>query len=251
MKVVFSQWSAPRAMTFDHRVIFALSALMASQLCPTVELITDSIGARLVDRLRLPFSEVRTALDGFNAPTTAWAAGKLKAYSLQDTPFLHLDQDVFLFQPLPAEVWKSPIVAQNFEGLNMYLRALRTTPAFHVEQFTLHRDKWAAYNAGVLGGTDVAFLRDYADRALHAIRENPEFHPLSMTVYEQAWLARAAADAGKQVTVLLDYPEKAEEIGYSHLMDCKRSGSCMLRVRDRLKRLDPDLYERVSLAGVG
>ena len=40
------------------------------------------------------------------------ALGKLIAYSIQDGPFVHIDNDVFLWKPLPQELLQAPVFAQ-------------------------------------------------------------------------------------------------------------------------------------------
>lgn len=249
MKLVYSHWSAPRRPTSDHRVIFCLSVLLARQHYSRIELVTDYAGAWMVERLRLPFDNVRTDLQEFDAPATAWAAGKLKAYQLQDEPFIHLDQDVFLFKRLPEEIESARLVAQSREPLDWYLANMSETPPEHVARLTLPPDRWEAVNAGILGGTDVAFINDYATKALEAVNENQVFHPKAMTVYEQAFFSRHAYDCGKKITVLLDYDEQAEEKGFTHLMQCKLKETCMTRVRQRLQNMDMDMYRRAVLAG--
>lgn len=248
MKLVYSHWSSPRSMTVDLRITFCLSVLVASRRYPRIELITDSTGARLVERLQLPFTGVRTDLDHLDVSPLAWASGKLMAYSLQEEPFIHLDQDVFLFRRLPERLHMAPILAQSPEPRGMYDVALAHAPLDLVRGMTLPSDDWGAYNAGILGGTDVGFLHDYARRALDAIRTVCTFHPVTMTMYEQAFLARAARDAGKRVEVLMQDDSEAESLGYTHLMNAKQRVECMSRVRRRLEREDPDLFSRAVLA---
>jgi hypothetical protein len=251
MKLVYSHWSAPRRPTSDHRVIFCLSVLLARKHYSRIELVTDYAGAWMVERLKLPFDRVRTDLQEFEAPATAWAAGKIKAYQLQDEPFIHLDQDVLLFNRLPDYIEKAPLVAQSQEPIDWYYVNMAATPAKHVEKLSCPRHDWSAINAGILGGTDIEFIRDYATKALEAINENTAFNPLAMTIYEQAFYSRHARDCGKEITVLLDYDEQAEEKGYCHLMGCKQKESCMVRVRQRLQDMDNAMYQRAVLAGGG
>lgn len=251
MKAVYSHWSAPRFMSLDHRIILAVSVLLASQHYGRIEMVTDNQGARLFERMQLPFTTVRTDLEGFDVHPLAWAAGKMKAYSIQDEPFVHLDQDVFLFKALPERVTQAPIFAQSFEARPLYTASLQRTPEHHRKRLVTPDDDWDCYNVGIIGGHDVEFLRDYATKGLEAIREFEAFDPIAMTVYEQAWLARYARDCGKKVTTLFNHtnPLEAEALGYCHLMQCKHSDDCVGRVRRRLQKMDPEMFNRAVLAG--
>jgi hypothetical protein len=251
MRVVYSHWSAPRFMSVDHRVILAVSVLLARQHYDQIEMVTDDQGARLFERMQLPFTSVRTDLEGFDVTPKAWAAGKMKAYSIQQEPFIHIDQDVFLFKALPEHVVAAPVFAQSFEPRPLYDWSLDVTPSQHRARLTTPDHAWDCYNVGIIGGHDVEFLCDYATKGLEAIREVEAFDPVAMTVYEQAWLARHARDCGKRVTTLFNHtnPLEAEALGYCHLMHCKHSEECVGRVRRRLQRMDPDLFNRAILAG--
>lgn len=248
MKVVYSHWSAPRFFSVDQRIILALSVTLARRHYDRVELITDEPGIRTIAAMGLPFTRTSTHLQGLDMPPTAWAAGKLRAYSLQWEPFIHVDADVFLFRRLPEHLEQVDVLTQSPEPVEMYAKALAATPQHHVERLTLPRAQWRAYNAGILGGRHVDFLREYAIEALRAIRDSPGFRPAAMTVYEQAFLGRHAHDRGVRVETLLTHPEEADGLGYAHLMGRKGAAECMRRVRERLQREDPALFERVVLS---
>jgi hypothetical protein len=251
MKIVYSHWSAPRFMSMDHRIILAVSVLLARQHYSQIEMVTDYQGAKLFEKMQLPFTSVRTDLEGFDVHPMAWAAGKMKVYSLQEEPFAHVDQDVFLFKALPQKIVEAPLFAQSYEARHLYNVSLSKTPERHVARFTTPASDWDCYNAGILGGHDVEFLRDYALKGLEGIRELDSIHPYTMTVYEQAWLARHARDCGKKVITLFDHnnPSEAEALGYCHLMQCKHSDECVGRVRRRLQKMDPNMFNRAILAG--
>jgi hypothetical protein len=71
-----------------------------------------------VDQLGLSFGEVSTALDDLdNTDPRLWALGKLMTYSMQESPFVHLDTDVFLWRPLPAPLATAPVLAQHPEEI--------------------------------------------------------------------------------------------------------------------------------------
>jgi hypothetical protein len=238
-------------MSVDHRIILAVSVLLARKHYDRVEMVTDLKGARLFEKMQLPFTAMRTDLEGFDVNPMAWAAGKMKVYAMQEEPFIHIDQDVFLFKALPQRVVQAPIFAQSHEPRSLYNVAIPKTPKRHLERLVTPDSAWDCYNAGILGGHDLEFIRDYATKGIEAIRELDVIDPYTMTIYEQAWLARHARDCGKTVTTLFDHrrPHDAETLGYCHLMQCKHTEECVGKVRRRLQSMDPEMFNRAVLAG--
>ncbi|AQG80547.1 hypothetical protein AWR27_15175 [Spirosoma montaniterrae] len=161
---------------------WALSCLQLRQFYDNVTLITDEAGKTLlIDELGLPYTDVQVVLDDVLAqyPKPLWVVSKLYAYALQQEPFLHVDGDVFLYEPLPTDLLTAPLLAQNEEISDYYLPYLTemdrafsfVPPAIRWRQTTLHQPISAA-NAGILGGNDVAFLRVYAEAAFDFIEQN-------------------------------------------------------------------------------
>jgi hypothetical protein len=103
-----------------------LSLEAARQHYPNTRLYTDDEGARvLIDELELPFERVSTCLNKLQGEDPEWwALGKLEAYARQDAPFVHVDTDVFLWNPLAPEVENAGVLAQNpepiFPGASCY-----------------------------------------------------------------------------------------------------------------------------------
>jgi len=72
----------------------------------------------LVDGIGLEFDRVSTSLNALDAHDPGWwALGKLYTYRAQREPFVHLDNDVFLWRPLPERLASAPLLAQNPEPL--------------------------------------------------------------------------------------------------------------------------------------
>src|SRR5262245_5668599 len=125
MRTVWSFWSRPHYADSHrmwisekhHLLAWVLSVETARQHYPDTVLYTDSDGARLlVDALSLPFRCVSTTLDALADRDVAWwNLGKLCAYRAQEEPFLHIDSDVFLWRPLPAETAAGAVIVQNPE----------------------------------------------------------------------------------------------------------------------------------------
>src|ERR1700677_5057837 len=117
MKIVQSLWSKPAQPSGgwknhaghwpDPRFFWCswvLSTQWAFKHYGQVELVTDDEGARwLIDKLKLPFTTIRTDLQSVDVPPRIWAFGKIIAYSLQTEPFFHIDGDVYLMGKLPEK----------------------------------------------------------------------------------------------------------------------------------------------------
>ena len=125
MRGVWSFWSRPHflssrtawASEFHHLLSWVLSVDKACEHYSPSALYTDSAGAGLlVDRIGLCFDELHVVFDRLEAYDPGWwAAGKLCAYREQTEPFVHIDNDVFLWKPLPEVVTSAPVFAQNPE----------------------------------------------------------------------------------------------------------------------------------------
>lgn len=142
----------------------------------TVELVTDDIGKELlVNRLGLPYSSVNTCLNEINPVSKyIWAIGKLKAYSIQEEPFLHFDNDAYFVKTIPQinksiyvqEVVKRPTnlddmhlnvckdILLNFEDCPSQVRNFYNFFNTNNHSYTLV--------AGVLGGNDINLLKTYS-----------------------------------------------------------------------------------------
>jgi len=87
-----------------------------------VELYTDSLGySILIEKLKLPYTKVHIILDELNNyDDNLWALAKIKSYSLMNEPFLHIDGDVFIFEPFNKNLMKTSIITQNIETTSDY-----------------------------------------------------------------------------------------------------------------------------------
>ena len=134
MKIVQSFWSKPFLTKSEKKtkadrsiagysneeeflMAISLSCLSISKYYE-VELVTDSFGkSLLVDELNLPYTTVITVLDELETYDNGlWALGKLKAYSVQDRPFIHIDNDIFIWNSFPSKITSGKLIAQNLEG---------------------------------------------------------------------------------------------------------------------------------------
>lgn len=166
-----------------HWLSWTLSCLQLTHFYDHVELITNSLGKSiLIDQLKLPYTSVRTDLDKDifqTLPPRLWSLAKIYSYGVQDEPFLHVDGDVYIFRKFPDEIERGQLVAQCLE-INMpgYLAGIEVLNKhfYDVSAFLDFADpqdsKITACNAGILGGWDTNFLREFSDFTFSFIQQN-------------------------------------------------------------------------------
>jgi len=291
MRAVWSFWSKP-FHAHHHRVwlreshhllAWVLSVETAKRHYPKTTLVTDREGARLlVDQLGLEFTTVSTALAALkDGDPHWWVLGKLCAYRAQTEPFVHLDNDVFLWKRLPEAVERAPVFAQNPEwfpltGDSAYRAAFYDAVIRSVAGWTPEEWRWyttrgnnQAVCCGILGGTAVEFLAYYADLAIRMI-EHPKnraaWTAIGNTVsdnilLEQYFLAACLAFHLRQTAsspycnikarYLFESSDHAFDetaaagLGYTHLIGAAKSNPSLLaRLDARVKCEYPEYHER-------
>jgi len=258
MKIVQSLWTAARQPSRDDAMRWALSFTLAKRHYGAVELHTDDYGKRfLVDQIGLDYDKVHLTLQELDkwCPPNVWALSKVVVFgelARQGEPFLHLDDDVFLFNRLPGRIECADVFAQCSEGFNYYRRPLHYFDEEDRIDCALPESEWRAYNTGIFGGSNLEFIRQYSERSrLLAERiiakGNAKEH--CNTVFEQAFLAKAANDLGVKVTTLLAggyNDEQAVELGYCHLIQLKGKPEVIGFVESKLKKENAILFQRIS-----
>ncbi|WP_437674814.1 DUF6734 family protein [Sorangium sp. So ce131] len=295
MRAVWSFWSKPFLAHYHrswasprhHLLSWVLSVRTAMRHYRPTALYTDDAGARmLVDGAGLEFDEVHTTLNAIaEVDPEWWALGKLYAYRAQSQPFVHIDSDVFLWQPLPSRLDAADLIAQNPEPFvvgrsyyqpGVFERALgRTAGAWLPEEWRWFRESGLPQRAeccGVFGGRHVSFVQHYAERAIHLI-ERAENQPAWATLtdkishnilFEQYLLSACieyhrAHEASGYRGVAIDYvfpsmaaafnADVAARAGYTHLIaDAKRNPELARRLEVRVARDHPAHFERCQRA---
>ena len=161
------------AWSRDHALLWIRAVMLARRWFPNVILSTDPRGHELlVSRLKLPFTDV--ILGEMPPPSLSWnyAAAKLFTYRLlahDGTPFIHLDDDMALWNAPPDRLLAAPALAQQFLPVSAPLARFAAARGLHNPFMTVC--------AGILGGNDTAALLRYAERAI-ALATDPLLTPL-------------------------------------------------------------------------
>lgn len=287
MRAVWSFWSKPHidghalgwATERARLCAWILSVETARRHHPETALYTDDAGARLlVDALALPFDHVHltlNALDGYASDW--WAAGKILTYLQQETPFIHIDSDVFLWKRLPDHLLDAPLLAQNPEyftpGRSWYypqkFDLLTQLDGWVPEEVRWYRSTYEtqrAFCCGIFGGHRLDFVHHYAKHALDLLL-HPANRPLwaflggDNILIEQYVLSACVAyhqdnraSPYHNVDVACLFPSDIEafkvenytQAGYTHLIGgAKRNPHLCQRLERRLQREYPTAYDRV------
>ncbi len=186
MKIIQTFWSAgysnPIIENFGWKnsiynlFSWTLSSHLIRRHYSKLVLYTDQAGKELlIDKLKLPYTDVHIQHDSLNNwSRNAWAVSKLYTYSLQSEPFLHVDGDVFIWEPF-GEILQSDLIAQNLE--RGYLKAynqLLETLAFLPDVFetTDKENGILMVNTGVFGGQDIDSIRAMTSQIFDTLGKN-------------------------------------------------------------------------------
>jgi hypothetical protein len=290
VRAVWSFWTKPFKAYYrsawmsekHHLFAWVLSVETAKKHYPNTYLYTDDEGARLlIDGIGLEFERVFTELNVLDDHDPEWwALGKLYTYRSQTEPFVHIDNDVFLWKPLPPRMESAPVFAQHPEYFSTdwdykpeQMRALlkNLNGGWIPEEFEWYisqMDVQRGENCGIFGGNQLDFIQYYADTAMKLVE-----HPINQTGWSflgsnvarnllaEQYLLTACIEYQKnrQVSPYKDIniqylfnsyddafnPDKAREAGYTHLLGgAKRNRAIAQRLENRVKSDYPEYYER-------
>ncbi|MES5134382.1 DUF6734 family protein [Prevotella amnii] len=194
MKIIQSFWSKPLLKSdkesYQNRLNggwpnlrYALAAtsyscLTLKKFYEDVELYTDDFGMHLFkDVLQLPYTKFHNVLNDLDMDELFWAYGKIVTYSLQNEPFLHIDNDIFIYNRFPDKIEEAELACQNIEWITPkttddYTEALeflrQNVPT--CPNIIFDTECRQAVNMGLFGGNNIDFIRRYAHSAMEGIK---------------------------------------------------------------------------------
>ena len=282
MRIIQSMWTANQAELLNnsygwlspeyHLMGWALSCLQLKKFYPNVTLYADTAASRmLIDNLQLPYDELVCNLDTLNHyENQLWALPKIKAYSLQESPFLHVDGDVFIWKKFDDSLLNSPLIAQNKDELTSfteYIQKLEANFSYFPKEIIEDRNlnhNVQTYNAGIYGGSDIAFYKEYTSKAFDFINKNKlHFKNTDITefnvIFEQYLFYCMAKSKNKKVSVLFSKTYKKDEYKgfgdfdkipfekqFIHLLsDYKKSEAKCNQMAQRLRLDYPEYYYKI------
>jgi hypothetical protein len=297
MNIVWSFWSQPFFEYYKeswysprhHLMSWILSVKSAQQFYPDIYLHTDVRGKELlVDTLGLEFKKVFLTLEDIDKKHSRWwALGKLYTYLQQEEPFIHLDSDVYLSKPLSASLTAASLLVQNEEQVKIFSKSMGWYKPYQLHKileltkgdfpeewkWAIDHDQAIAYNCGIVGGQDVEFIKNYAQKAIDFIENKKNDmsweifsklhgyrHAWLNILVEQYYLAACSRKKNEEmqsegsafnVRTLIDDPsipitsEFNNELGYTHLLgENKKDQSIADELENIVKKQYPELYER-------
>ena len=254
-KALYSHWSKPNENTdlfagFNTEQDFAnslhLSVLCSKKWFEEVELVTDKEGKEFVNRHKIPFDNIIVCLDDYNhIRSKHWAIGKIVACNMQKAPFMHIDNDVFLFKKPRKSLLESDASFQNFEKVedHWYTNQLKVAKKEKPIKEIDYSIK-ASVNCGIMGFNKLDLIPEWLDLAYQFIEwfDNTKIikKELSSIMFEQYHLFQLLIKYKYKVSVIADFyvsPKIAKETGYTHLIAAsKRRPDIEEMVENRLSR---------------
>ena len=253
----------------DFLFTTTLAIYCASRHFEEVQFISSDWGIDVFKQLGLPITSYSNKLNELKTvPRQFWAYGKILAYNEQTVPFVHVDNDVFMWDPLPDRILKARLCFQskepfNLPGYEFYNRLRRcwnkmpSRPQSIVDNPVFDH----AYNCGICGGHDLEFFKEWMENSKAYIfaPENQElfFKKFKrMIIHQNLWHEQYFAsslikkhDLRKQVRVLLKDPMDLQsqlDCAYTHIWgNTKHDPGPMALVQVRILERDTDLFMRV------
>lgn len=198
MKIIQSFWSKPafhsvqnyaNARKFGGWLNFKYFLISAAYSCLTlrkhnkkVYLYTDSQGQELmIDLLTLPYEDVSVSLnDLYNEDHRLWILGKMHAIEQQQEPFIHVDNDIYMWEPLPCVSKfivqsRFPIWTEYKLSLNEIFANFDYIPEALMERPT---EKTMVANVGIIGGSDIDFFQRFCENSKNLLERNRSYLPV-------------------------------------------------------------------------
>ena len=257
----------------DFLFTTALSVLCASRHFKEVQFISSDWGVDIMREVGLPVTSYSTKLNEMKKVSKYfWAYGKLLAYNEQTKPFVHIDNDVFLWRPLPQKILKARLCFQSYEPFvfvgykyyNMLKPCFNEAPV-RPQSVVDNEVTDFAYNCGICGGHDMDFFREWIATSAEYIfaPENQELffdkHEdvlIHQNLFHEQYFAAALIkkhDMRDQVKVMhkdamrINQGLDSTKPRYTHLWGTtKGSVNLMSKVRISLMDMDLELFKRVQ-----
>jgi hypothetical protein len=250
-----TNWANPKFQLYS----WVLAVNQAARFFDEVELITDSESVPIFEKLGLPFTSIRTDLDELkNYPKSFWALGKIKAYQVQDKPFVHIDNDFIMFLKPPTWFLESRIGFQNTEDGNWFEGAYRGQFNNLNENGKGLPESWGlvneAFNFGIYSCNDMEYNRKYCEEAFQLVNNNTELiletgHPgLYCVLFEQYIGATTAKLLNLEPTFLSKEcnHKDIEKLGLIHIWGAKQDNTWYENIEKIVRNEHPKQFDIIN-----
>lgn len=229
----------------------------------------------LIERLRLPYDDVKVILHRVQVRKDWWSHGKALAIEAQNEPFLHIDSDAYFVKPPPKWWLLRGVMIQSVEEPGtMEFNKMYSIPLAEMDAtLPVLPDFWErraktppmAYNVGVVGGNDLEAIQQWINVWRLIVEDNRNrdaWDALAKTgslkrfvqLVEQYTCFRVMYHRGTDVASLFTTWERhrrdkeAAALGYAHAMSAKRRPESVFctKLPQRVQETAPDLYDAVE-----
>ncbi len=253
----------------------AYSCLLLKKYHPTDNLIfygNEDMVRILGDLFQLPYDDYKIieANDEFSTWFYCWP--KILTYEAQQNPFIHVDIDIFMWGTLPSSLMEAPLIAQHLENdstfyLNVYNQMKEDNICFPgFMEVCYDNNVINSYNAGLLGGHDLAFFQEYVWEIRKFLELNKSQIAISdrkflyNVVFEQWLFYGLTRKYNKSVCTFYKKPIKnfnmeeahvplqilsLKKLAYLHVMEYKRNIACNRFIVYKMRSEFPDVYDRI------
>lgn len=237
--------------------VHALSAVTIKQHFKEFVLVTDDAGKELAEICKLPYDQVISVGEKFGAVSDFWIESKMHAYRVLQEPFVHLDNDLFLWEPLPTTFLASDVFAFHTECYlwPVYEQYLNNWQTLCPDLPNLHEKYWInrqPLNMAVFGGNNwqainyyAKFVQDFAAKNNgfnHVNAEQGHLINKSIAAIEQLWGSYILQnELGIRVATLLTERqatrnEEVPGIKITHLQGMKENAERQGKVKELLDK---------------
>jgi hypothetical protein len=179
-----SFWSNGVKAPRTNKDLWKLSVALANKHYNEVHLITDNKGYELLKDL--PFKSFINILDTVPNYPDLWCLGKIYAYyyACQQGDFLHLDNDVLLWEKLPEDLTSSEIFVQSYD-FQIY-RNNKVCFSYDIESINNiikcelpkewqdiidNKINLMTYNMGIFGGKNKELIKSYCEYVFNMVND--------------------------------------------------------------------------------
>ncbi len=248
-----SQESCGFLNTNDLAMFLSLSVNYSKKQFKTVKLMTNKYGKSiLVNKYKIPFTEVSTELEGLKFTHELWAYPKIVSCIKQTESFINIDLDVILWEKLPAEIKSANMAFQNKELFSIetgYKPLIKEINSSTVAYFLKKQNVNYAFNCGIIACTNLSLIKKWKEVIDEFILNNPSFHKSQFNyVFEQYFIACILKNENIEPKFLLNNKDSISKPKFkmTHLWGETKKSPDIEKIKDRLKKEYHKIFSRID-----
>lgn len=260
MNILMSLWTKPCTngkahgySTVENMVnSIILSSNVIKKKYDNIIFYTDKLGYEWIEPFldQLPFSKIEVVMDEINwLDDNYWSLGKMYVYSLQKEPFLHIDNDVFIWEKFTDEMLSKDFLFQEIEKFgdklfNFYDKGLKIYGLAIPKEIEVLN---AAFNCGIFGcltQEGLKIIQDYYDIGYKFVKKTKVIpnidkeaiseRALASVIIEQVFIYSLVVKNNLTYSLLSDDNYKYK-IKYTHqIASSKRNPIVEQKIRERI-----------------